>query len=100
MSAVKGRSPSSGLTARRTAAYVRATPRPGVSGFKYSSPCAAASSSIATIRVAFARIRSAFQAALMPIGTTSSWFPSVGTDCTLAGVARMRQSATRAAAAI
>ena len=36
----------------------------------------------------------------MPIGTTSSWFPSVGTDCTLAGVASTRHSATSAAAAI
>src|SRR2546429_4699618 len=52
------------------------------------------------MRVAFARIRSAFHAALIPMGTTSSWFPSVGTDCTLAGVARIRQSATSAAAAI
>ena len=34
------------------------------------------------------------------MGTTSSWFPSVGTDCTLAGVASTRQSATSAAAAI
>ena len=45
-------------------------------------------------------MRSAFQAALIPIGTTSSWLPSVGTDCTLAGVARTRQSATSAAAEI
>src|SRR5213594_4020080 len=52
------------------------------------------------MRSALARMRFAFHAALIPIGTTSSWLPSVGTDWTLAGVARTRQSATRAAAAI
>src|SRR5260221_4756142 len=52
------------------------------------------------MRSALARMRPAFQAALIPIGTTSSWFPSVGTDCTLAGVASTRLSATSAAAAI
>ena len=36
----------------------------------------------------------------MPIGTTSSWLPSVGTDWTLAGVASTRASATSAAAVI
>src|SRR5437016_2410063 len=100
MSAVNGRSPARADTSPRTAPYARATPRPGVRGFRNSSPCAAASSSIATMRVAFARMRSAFQAALIPMGTTSSWLPSVGTDCTLAGVASTRQSATSAAATI
>ena len=52
------------------------------------------------MRAAFPRIRSAFHAAVIPIGTTSSWFPSVGTDWTLAGVASTRHSATSAAAAI
>ena len=52
------------------------------------------------MRAAFPRMRSAFHAAVMPIGTMSSWFPSVGTDWTLAGVASTRHSATSAAAAI
>ena len=51
-------------------------------------------------RAALAKMRSAFHAAVIPIGTTSSWLPSVGTDWTLAGVASTRESATSAAEAI
>src|SRR5207302_11156182 len=55
ISAVSGRSPVSGGAMLRSVAYLRATPRPGRRGLKYSSPCAAANSPIATIPLALAR---------------------------------------------
>ena len=53
-----------------------------------------------TTRCALTRIRCALNAAAMPIGTKSSWLASVGMDPMLAGIASVRDSATRDAAVI
>src|SRR5579872_1080889 len=50
MSCAGGRSASSGATSVRTTSYAWATPRPGLSGLRNSSPWAAQSSSMATTR--------------------------------------------------
>ena len=94
---VEGRHPGASARSRRR---VRSTPRPGRSGLRNSSPWAAQSSSAATTRCALARMRRALNAAAMPIGTKSSWLASVGMDPMLAGIASVRDSATRDAAVI
>src|SRR3954467_14588946 len=98
MSRASGRSSPRRGDSDRTNACVARTPAPGSSGARNSTPCAPASSSIASARSEFARTCQAFNAAALPIETWSSCPALVGIESTLAGWQRDLLSLTSAAA--
>ena len=65
--------------------YAMPVPFPGVSGFRNSSPCAAAISSTASTTSRFCITFRHFRAAIDPMELWSSWLALVGIESTLAG---------------
>ena len=91
------RSSSIGGTAWRTQASAAATPRPGRSGLRISSACAATRTSTARQDRVKSTTCRAFRAAVIPMLTWSSRPAEEGMESTEAGWLSTRDSATRAA---